>query len=85
MVNEKRISKKIALLIYAVFLAAGLIAVHILGRWLYFPILFCAPSFFFLFFTVISDWKREWDIGFGMFDAFCFWAFFMAIKLAFFF
>ena len=79
---EKKISKKISLLIYGLFLMAGFITALITHRLLYLIIVFCAPAIFFLFFTILSDWKREWDIGFGVFEAFCFWFFLVACKFA---
>lgn len=56
---EKKISKKIVFLTYAVSLGIGLVAFLLFKRFLLIPMCFFAPSIFFVFFSVISDRERE--------------------------
>ena len=79
---EKKISKKLSILIYAVFLGAGIVTALITKRMLFLPMIFFAPSVFLVFYTVLSDRKREWDVFFGIFEAFGFWFVVLACKLA---
>ena len=79
---EKKISKKFSILIYAVFLGAGIVAALVTERLLFLPMIFLAPSVFFVFYTVLSERKREWDVFFGILEAFGFWFVILACKFA---
>ena len=68
MFKKDKIDKKLSLLTYLVFLVIGVTVALITGRLAFVPFTLFLPSFFFVFYTILSEKEREWALLFGIWE-----------------